>query len=118
MKKTNIHLVGGIFSVLSSVGLIIIIATLIGTISAALHTQGHALVKNSAAAGIGAGMIAGAALTTIGGIGSFISGIIQVVKSGESPVKGFAITAGILNILGGVFFIGAVFSFISHTKQD
>ncbi len=118
MKKTNIHLVGGIFSILSSVGLIIIIATAIGAITAAVQTQGHALVKNSAAAGIGAGMIAGAALATIGGIGSFVSGIIQIIKSGESPVKGFAITAGILNMLGGVFFIGAAFSFISHTKQD
>ncbi len=115
MKKTKIHLIGGIFSTIASIGLILYIAFAIGVVATAAKTTGQA---TNAIGAMAIGSILGYVLLAIGGVGSFVSGIIQVVKSGENPKKGIALTAGILNILGGVFFVGTAFSFVAHKAQN
>ncbi len=118
MQKTKINLIAGIFGILASIGLIMIIAGAVGAVSSAADqaSRGESSANATTTAGVGVAVI-GYIICAIGGIGSFVTGIIQLTKTDGHPAKGMMIAAGILNILGGVFFIGPIFSFICHFKQ-
>ncbi len=119
MQKTKINLIAGIFGILASVGLIMVIVGGISAVTSIVSQDTHhdKSINATTATGIGTALI-GYIICAVGGIGSFVSGIIQLTKTDGHPLKGMMIAAGILNILGGVFFIGPIFSFICHFKQD
>ncbi len=118
MQKTKINLIAGIFGILASVGLILIIVGAIsaGTSAASQDAHHDKSINAATATGIGS-VVIGYIVFAVGGIGAFVSGIIQLTKTEGHPSKGLMIAAGILNILGGVFFLGTIFSFICHFKQ-
>ncbi len=68
---------------------------------------------------LGGGFVFSTLLVIVGGIGTFVSGILQLVKQTQANnLRGLMIAAGILNILGGVFFIGPIFSVICAVKSN
>lgn len=65
-----------------------------------------------------ASALAGIAMVAIASLVSFIMGIITLAMIGQANQRGLGIASGIIAILGGLFGVNAIVSFIGAAKEN
>ena len=109
----------GILSIVSSVLIIIFIVITVRTIGNLVNninqgsSQQQAINNIQKSLGVSLGFLA---FMWITGITSLVMGIVTLAMEKSENARGLTIASGIIAILGGLFFVGAIVSFIGAYK--